>query len=135
MGLDRVFSTPTINVDQDKYDELIRIQTLYKERIDKNMKIIISQPMNGKTEEQIRNERASLVKELEEKGYEVIDTIFAEKAPEGDARLYYLAKSIEAMSKVDAIIFMPGWEKARGCKIEHEIAVKYNKFIKELEEK
>lgn len=135
MGLDRVFSTPTINVDQDKYDELIRIQTLYKERIDKNMKIMISQPMNGKTEEQIRNERASLVKELEEKGYEVIDTIFAEKAPEGDARLYYLAKSIEAMSKVDAIIFMPGWEKARGCKIEHEIAVKYNKFIKELEEK
>ena len=135
MGLDRVFSTPTINVDQDKYDELIRIQTLYKERIDKNMKIMISQPMNGKTEEQIRNERASLVKELEEKGYEVIDTIFAEKAPDGDARLYYLAKSIEAMSKVDAIIFMPGWEKARGCKIEHEIAVKYNKFIKELEEK
>lgn len=135
MGLDRVFSTPTINVDQDKYDELIRIQTLYKERIDKNMKIMISQPMNGKTEEQIRNERASLVKELEEKGYEVIDTIFAEKTPEGDARLYYLAKSIEAMSKVDAIIFMPGWEKARGCKIEHEIAVKYNKFIKELEEK
>lgn len=135
MGLDRVFSTPTINVDQDKYDELIRIQTLYKERIDKNMKIMISQPMNGKTEEQIRNERASLVKELEEKGYEVIDTIFAEKAPEGDARLYYLAKSIEAMSKVDAIIFMPGWEKARSCKIEHEIAVKYNKFIKELEEK
>lgn len=135
MGLDRVFSTPTINVDQDKYDELIRIKTLYKERIDKNMKIMISQPMNGKTEEQIRNERASLVKELEEKGYEVIDTIFAEKAPEGDARLYYLAKSIEAMSKVDAIIFMPGWEKARGCKIEHEIAVKYNKFIKELEEK
>ena len=63
MGLDRVFSTPTINVDQDKYDELIRIQTLYKERIDKNMKIMISQPMNGKTEEQIRNERASLVKE------------------------------------------------------------------------
>ena len=45
MGLDRVFSTPTINVDQDKYDELIRIQTLYKERIDKNMKIIIFPPI------------------------------------------------------------------------------------------
>ena len=133
MGLDRVFSTPTINVDQDKYDELIRIQTLYKERIDKNMKIMISQPMNGKTQEQIKEERADLVKSLEEKGYEVVNTIFAETPDEAqDKPLFYLAKSIDAMSKVDAVIFMKGWENARGCKIEHEIAVKYNKFIKEL---
>lgn len=96
------------------------------------MKIMISQPMRDKTEEQIRNERAELVRDLEKQGHEVIDTIFAEETPEGDARLYYLAKSIDAMSKVDAIIFMPGWEKARGCKIEHEIALKYNKFIKVL---
>lgn len=96
------------------------------------MKIMISQPMKGKTEEQIKNERAELVRDLEKQGHKVIDTIFAEETPEGDARLYYLAKSIDAMSKVDAIIFMPGWEKARGCKIEYEIALKYNKFIKEL---
>ena len=51
-----------------------------------------------------------------------------------DKPLFYLAKSIDAMSKVDAVIFMKGWENARGCKIEHEIAVRYNKFIKELEE-
>ena len=146
MALDRVFSTPTITIDQDKYDDLIKTKTLYllklkEEKENKKMeemrslKIMISQPMNGKSEEQIRNERAELVKELEEKGHKVVDTIFADETPEGDARLYYLAKSIEAMSKVDAIIFMPGWEKARGCKIEHEIAVKYNKFIKEMEEK
>ncbi len=146
MALDRVFSTPTITVDQDKYDELIKIKTLYflklkeekehKKMIEmKKLKIMISQPMKGKTEEQIRSERAELVKKLEEKGHEVVDTIFAEEPPEGDARLYYLAKSIEAMSKVDAVVFMPGWEKARGCQIEHEIAVKYNKFIKEVEDK
>lgn len=146
MALDRVFTTPTITVDQDKYDELIKIKTLYflklkeekehKKMIEmKKLKIMISQPMKGKTEEQIRSERAELVKKLEEKGHEVVDTIFAEETPEGDARLYYLAKSIEAMSKVDAVVFMPGWEKARGCQIEHEIAVKYNKFIKEVEDK
>nr|DAL31480.1 MAG TPA_asm: deoxyribosyltransferase [Caudoviricetes sp.] len=146
MALDRVFATPTITVDQDKYDELIKIKTLYflklkeekehKKMIEmKKLKIMISQPMKGKTEEQIRSERAELVKKLEEKGHEVVDTIFAEETPEGDARLYYLAKSIEAMSKVDAVVFMPGWEKARGCQIEHEIAVKYNKFIKEVEDK
>lgn len=27
---------------------------------------------------------------------------------------------------------MNGWENARGCKIEHEIALKYKLFIKEL---
>ena len=146
MALDRVFATPTITVDQDKYDELIKIKTLYflklkeekehKKMIEmKKLKIMISQPMKGKTEEQIRSERAELVKKLEEKGHEVVDTIFAEETPEGDARLYYLAKSIEAMSKVDAVVFMPGWEKARGCQIEHETAVKYNKFIKEVEDK
>ena len=146
MALDRVFATQTITVDQDKYDELIKIKTLYflklkeekehKKMIEmKKLKIMISQPMKGKTEEQIRSERAELVKKLEEKGHEVVDTIFAEETPEGDARLYYLAKSIEAMSKVDAVVFMPGWEKARGCQIEHEIAVKYNKFIKEVEDK
>ena len=146
MALDRVFATPTITVDQDKYDELIKLKTLYflklkeekehKKMIEmKKLKIMISQPMKGKTEEQIRSERAELVKKLEEKGHEVVDTIFAEETPEGDARLYYLAKSIEAMSKVDAVVFMPGWEKARGCQIEHEIAVKYNKFIKEVEDK
>lgn len=28
-GLDRVFSTPTVTVDQDKYDDLIKIQDRY----------------------------------------------------------------------------------------------------------
>lgn len=133
MALDRAFCTPTITVDQDKYDELIKIQTLYKERIDKKMKIMISQPMNGKTQKQIEEEREELVKSLKAKGYEVVNTIFAETPDEAqDKPLFYLAKSIDAMSKVDAVIFMKGWENARGCKIEHEIAVKYNKFIKEL---
>ena len=99
----------------------------------KNLKIMISQPMKGKSEEQIRNERAELIKELESKGHEVVDTIFTEDAPKNcDEAIYFLSKSIEAMSKVDAIIFMPGWENARGCKIEHEIAVRYNKLVKEL---
>ena len=99
------------------------------------MKIMISQPMYGKTEKQIREEREPLKNTLKQLDHEVIDTIFTEDAPENvNAGVWYLAKSIEAMSKADAVIFMQGWEKARGCKIEHEIAIKYNKFIKEVEE-
>ena len=94
------------------------------------MKIMISQPMKGKTEKQIRTERAELVKELTEKGHEVVDTVFAEEAPNDcDTALYYLSKSIESIGKVDALYFMKGWEKARGCKIEHEVAVEYGKQV------
>lgn len=98
------------------------------------MKIMISQPMKGKKEKQIRNEREELVKKLQEKGHEVINTIFAESPEKAqDAPLFYLSKSIEAMSKVDGVVFMKGWENARGCVIEHEVARRYGKFIMEVD--
>lgn len=95
------------------------------------MKVMISQPMKGYTEEVIRESRERLVKELEQQGYEVVDTIFTEEVPKNcDIAIYYLSKSIEAMSKVDGIVFMKGWENARGCKIEYYVAQYYHKFIK-----
>lgn len=97
------------------------------------MKLMISQPMRGKTTEQIRNEREDLVIELEKKGYEVVDTIFADETPKDcDTALFYLSKSIEAIGKVDGVVFMSDWEYARGCKIEHEVAKEYGKFIMEV---
>lgn len=95
------------------------------------MKIMISQPMRGKTTEQIEAERKQLVEELERQGHEVVNTIFAEETPKDcDTALYYLSKSIEVIGKVDALVFMPGWEDARGCRIEHYVASSYGKFIK-----
>ena len=94
---------------------------------------MISQPMKGKTEEQIRAERAELVKELESKGHEVIDTVFTSNPPEdADMGMFYLAMSINAMSYVDGVVFMQGWENNRGCVAEECIARKYNKFCKYL---
>lgn len=93
------------------------------------MKIMISQPMRGKTNEQIREERLELVKRLQEEGHEVVDTVF-ENEPEGeDVAIYMLSQSIRYIGKVDALYFMKGWEKARGCKIEHEVAVEYGKQV------
>ena len=95
------------------------------------MRIMISQPMRGKTNEQIREERAELVKKLEAQGHKVIDTIFAEETPKDcDVALYYLSKSVEAIGKVDGVVFMPGWKQARGCRIEYQVATEYGKFIK-----
>lgn len=93
------------------------------------MKIMISQPMKGKTNEQIRAERAELVKELTEQGHEVIDTVF-DDFPNGQATpLHYLAKSIEFLANVDGVVFMKGWQNARGCRIEEICAREYGKFI------
>ena len=96
------------------------------------MKIMISQPMKGKTNEQIREERAELVKRLQEEGDEVVDTVFENAPADEDVAIYMLSQSIRYIGKVDAVVFMPGWENARGCRIEYEVADNYGKFIKTL---
>lgn len=98
------------------------------------MKVMISQPMRFKANEQIKKERENLIKKLNSKGYEVVDTIISQDAPkDSDESIFYLSKSIEFIGKVDAVVFMKGWENARGCVIEHEVARKYGKFIMEEE--
>ena len=94
------------------------------------MKIMISQPMRGKTEGQIRQEREALVKQLETQGHEVIDTIL--DLSEGKTPVHYLAKSIELMAEADGVVFMEGWAEARGCRIEYDVATNYGKWIKEM---
>lgn len=90
------------------------------------MKIMISQPMNGKTRKQIESERMELRMKFEAEGHTVIDTIFADSPEEAQNKpVWYFSKSIEAMSTVDAVCFMEGWEEARGCKLEHQIAEAY----------
>ena len=93
------------------------------------MKIMISQPMKGTTNEQIREERIEIVTRLQEEGIEVVDTVFEQVPADEDVAIYMLSQSIRYIGKVDAVYFMKGWEKARGCKIEHEVAVEYGKQV------
>lgn len=95
------------------------------------MKAFISQPMRGKTADEIRAERQNMISALKEKcgdDVEVLDSFFVDF--NGNA-LAFIAKSIEVLSKADVAIFAAGWEDARGCRIEHECAVQYG--IKVLE--
>ena len=94
------------------------------------MKIMISQPMRGKTNEQIKEERKALVEQLEKEGHEVLDTVFDEAPTDEDVAIYMLSQSIRFIGKVDAVVFMKGWENARGCLIEHQVAMSYGKYIK-----
>ena len=90
------------------------------------MKVMISQPMNGKTEEQIREERKTIIEKFNNMHIEVIDTIFTKEPPENcNKAVYYLGKSIEAMKDIDALYMCDGWREARGCRIEHQVAREY----------
>lgn len=98
------------------------------------MKAMLSQPMNGKTEEEIVATREKAIKELESMGYEIVNTLFTdewyskEKMEERGVvqiPLCFLAKSLENMSLCHAAYFCKGWESARGCRIEHEAAKAY----------
>ena len=98
------------------------------------MKAMLSQPMNGKTEQEIIQTRERAIKVLTEKGYEVVNTLFTDewyRAENMKERgvvqipLCFLAKSLENMSKCHIIYFCKGWENVRGCKIEHEVAKTY----------
>jgi hypothetical protein len=90
---------------------------------------MISQPMNGKTNEQIIGERKEAVRWLERAGYEIVDTVFNQTMALPNEvvnkSVAFLNKSIEAMSICHAVYFCKGWENARGCKIEHDIASAY----------
>lgn len=90
-------------------------------------KLFISQPMKGKTDEQILAEREKAIKSAERQlgePVEVIDSFF-QSAPAGAKPLWFLGKSLELLSGADIAYFAKGWKEARGCKIENTCAIEY----------
>ena len=98
------------------------------------MKAMLSQPMAGKTEQEIRETREKAIAALQERGYTIVNTLFTDewysaenmrKRGVEQIPLCFLAKSLENMSLCHAAYFCKGWENARGCRIEHEAAKAY----------
>lgn len=91
-------------------------------------KLFISQPMRGKTDEEILAVREKAIKAAEKligEPVEVIDSFFR-SAPVDAKPLWFLGKSLELLSTADVAYFAPRWSDFRGCKIEHTCAVEYN---------
>lgn len=90
------------------------------------MKVFISQPMNGRTDEEIKQERERITTELQGRygDVEVIESFF-ESAPHEAKPLWFLGKSLELLSTADLAYFAKGWEDARGCRIENRCAIEY----------
>ena len=105
-------------------------------------KIFISQPMAGKTDEQILDERQKAIESVKlhfgKENVEVIDSFITE-APKDAKPLWYLGKSLELMSCADIAVFIGDWRNYRGCNIEYMAAIAYDielfHFINENKEK
>ena len=78
--------------------------------------------MKNRTAEEIMQERNRIAAKWTNASVEFIDSFFREP---GKNSIDSLGKSISLMSEADLVIFAPGWESARGCRIEHEVAKKY----------
>ena len=90
-------------------------------------KLFISQPMKGKTDEEILAERRKAVRSAERQlgePVEVIDSFF-QSAPADAKPLWFLGKSLELLAGADIAYFAKGWKEARGCKIENTCAIEY----------
>ena len=91
-------------------------------------KVFISQPMRGKTDEEILAERDEAIEKAKQiydgEEIEIIDS-FLKEAPADAAPLWYLGDSIVLLSKADVVYFCKGWEKTYSCRIEHDAAVAY----------
>jgi len=99
------------------------------------VKVFISQPMNGKTNDEIESERKEIKVLLDNKygedNYEIIDSFFKD-APHNAKPLWFLGKSFELLSTANVCVFAKCWENARGCCMEHLACENYGIKIWEL---
>ncbi len=100
-------------------------------------KLFISQPMRGKTDEEILAVRKKAIESAEKlvgEPVEVIDSFF-QAAPADAKPLWFLGKSLELLATADVAYFAKGWDEARGCKIENTCAIEYGITVIEDYEK
>lgn len=101
------------------------------------MRVFISQPMNGLTDEEIIANRNVAIEEIKElyqfydrnNELEIVSTTYirdGEILPEDASRIWYLGRAIQMLDSVDVLYMCNGWEDSHGCKVEKCVAHEYN---------
>ena len=96
------------------------------------MKVMISQPMNGIPDSEVRRIQNELKKRFAKYHIEVVDSFLTEDVDTNlrNKGVFYLGRTIQKfLSDVDAVYFVNGWQRARGCKIERQICEEYGIMI------
>jgi len=85
------------------------------------MMIFLSQPMRGKTSAEITLERETIAAQYPEAT--ILPTLF--QPTQYSHPLEFLGAAIQVMAGADLVVMAPGWQTARGCNLEHDIATAY----------
>lgn len=108
----------------------------FNKKRDRYMKVFISQPMRGLSDEEITRLREEGKQKFLEiyKGKEEIEFIssFENDLPEDAPPLYFLGRAFQMLSKADIVLFIGDWKSARGCKMEHLACEEYGYTIYEV---
>ena len=106
--------------------------------------IFISQPMTGKSEEEIlatRQEAIDKIHQLASKDGEQVNIIdsyiddatrkhFKEYVSDNiNWDIFWLSQSLERLAMADMIWLCEGWEHSKGCNVELECAIQYGLVI------
>ena len=106
--------------------------------------IFISQPMTGKSEEEIlatRQKAIDKIHQLFDADGERVNIIasyindatrkrFEERVSDNiNWDIFWLSQSLERLATADVIWLCEGWEHSKGCKIELECAIQYGLVV------
>lgn len=95
------------------------------------MKVMISQPMSGVPDSEVRRIQSELKEKFGKYHIEVVDSFLTEEVEQSNnPGVFYLGRTLtNFMHNVDAVYFVKGWQSARGCRIEREICKEYGIMI------
>lgn len=91
-------------------------------------RLFISQPMRGKTDEEILATREKAI--VAARNYlgedvEAIDSFFQNVPNVENTGLWYLGESLKLLATADVAYFAKDWDQYRGCRIENTCAIEY----------
>ena len=91
------------------------------------LKVFLSQPMMGKTNDEIIEVRNRIFSALPDILGDAVREIpsFLPKMNKNRNDVFMLGKSIELMSDAVIVVFAPDYDKARGCNVEHLVCEMY----------
>ena len=93
------------------------------------MKIFISQPMNGKTDDEIikrRNEIKQYCCKIFNQPCDFIDSFTKPDELVKKGRIAMLGHSVSLMCDADLVVFDIGWDKTHGCRVERYVCKEYS---------
>lgn len=93
------------------------------------VKVFISQPMTGKTDEEITAQRANALIQVEKRYSNClvleIDS-FNKGALNNSDPITELGRCVSLMADANVVVFCKGWANSKGCNVEYVVAIQYD---------